>query len=135
MPASRRPSTPRMADLLAESIVERARFKKRGKNGKVGPPVQDALVERDFSAEAPNQLWISDITEHRTSEGDNATMESFFDLQQKTCSFSGAGTPESSSGSRFSPGSKHLRTLEARRGRLDPDRIRSHHGDPGRSAA
>src|SRR4051812_48750912 len=42
--------------------------KKRGKNGKPGPPVHDDLVERDFTAIAPNQLWLSDITEHRTGE-------------------------------------------------------------------
>jgi transposase InsO family protein len=43
--------------------------RKRGKNGKVGPAVHDDLVDRDFTAEAPNQLWLSDITEHRTGEG------------------------------------------------------------------
>ena len=44
--------------------------KKRGKNGKKpGPPVHDDLVERDFTAAAPNQLWLTDITEHRTKEG------------------------------------------------------------------
>jgi hypothetical protein len=43
--------------------------KKRGKNGKAGPPVHDDLVERDFTADAPNQLWLTDITEHRTGEG------------------------------------------------------------------
>ncbi|QIV79732.1 IS3 family transposase [Mycolicibacterium frederiksbergense] len=43
--------------------------KKRGKNGKVGPPVHDDLVERDFTASGPNQLWLGDITEHRTDEG------------------------------------------------------------------
>jgi putative transposase len=44
--------------------------KKCGRNGKKpGPPVHDDLVERDFSAQAPNQLWLSDITEHRTREG------------------------------------------------------------------
>jgi putative transposase len=43
--------------------------KKRGKNGKVGPPVHDDLVERDFTAGAPNELWLRDITEHRTGEG------------------------------------------------------------------
>jgi len=43
--------------------------RKRGKNGKVGPPVHDDLVERDFTADEPNQLWLSDITEHRTGEG------------------------------------------------------------------
>ena len=43
--------------------------KKRGKNGKSGPPVHDDLVERDFSAQAPNRLWLADITEHTTCEG------------------------------------------------------------------
>jgi len=41
--------------------------KKRGKNGKIGPPVHDDLIERDFTAYEPNQLWLSDITEHRTA--------------------------------------------------------------------
>jgi putative transposase len=43
--------------------------KKRGKNGKVGPPVHDDLVTRDFTAEDPNTLWLADITEHPTREG------------------------------------------------------------------
>jgi transposase InsO family protein len=44
--------------------------KKRGKNGKKpGPPVHDDLVRRNFTAEMPNQLWLADITEHRTGEG------------------------------------------------------------------
>lgn len=44
--------------------------KKRGKNGKKpGPPVHDDLVQRDFTAEAPNRLWLADITEHPTGEG------------------------------------------------------------------
>ena len=43
--------------------------RRRGKNGKVGPPVHDDLVDRDFTAEAPNQLWLADITEHPTGEG------------------------------------------------------------------
>jgi len=43
--------------------------KKRGKNGKTGPPVHDDLVERVFAADEPNQLWLADITEHSTKEG------------------------------------------------------------------
>jgi transposase InsO family protein len=43
--------------------------KKRGKNGKTGPPVHDDRVNRDFTAEAPNMVWLADITEHRTGEG------------------------------------------------------------------
>jgi transposase InsO family protein len=42
---------------------------KRGKSGKPGPPVHDDLVNRDFTAEAANELWLTDITEHRTGEG------------------------------------------------------------------
>jgi len=38
--------------------------KKRAKNGKPGPPVHDDRVERDFTADGPNTLWLSDITEH-----------------------------------------------------------------------
>jgi putative transposase len=42
--------------------------KRRGKNGKKpGPPVHDDLVRRDFTADAPNRLWLADITEHKTS--------------------------------------------------------------------
>ena len=53
--------------------------KKRGKNGKKpGPAVHDDLCvvidehgrERHrFVASRPNQLWLTDITEHKTSEG------------------------------------------------------------------
>jgi len=51
--------------------------KKRGRNGKKpGPAVHDDLctvtdengrVRHEFSAERPNQLWLTDITEHRTT--------------------------------------------------------------------
>ena len=44
--------------------------KKRGGNGKKpGPPAHDDLVERKFTAAKPNQLWLTDITEHWTAEG------------------------------------------------------------------
>jgi transposase InsO family protein len=44
--------------------------KQRGKNGKKpGPPAHDDLVNRNFTAQAPNRLWLTDITEHRTDEG------------------------------------------------------------------
>ena len=42
---------------------------KRGKGTKVGPPVHDDLVRRVFTADAPNRLWLADITEHQTGEG------------------------------------------------------------------
>jgi len=42
---------------------------KRGKGRRPGPPVHDDLVERHFTATAPNRLWLTDITEHRTDQG------------------------------------------------------------------
>ncbi|WP_253705481.1 IS3 family transposase [Brachybacterium sp. P6-10-X1] len=44
--------------------------KKRAKNGKrPGPPVHDDLVQRDFTSDDVNELWLTDITEHPTDEG------------------------------------------------------------------
>ncbi len=44
--------------------------KKRAKNGKrPGTPVHDDLVQRDFTADDVNELWLTDITEHWTDEG------------------------------------------------------------------
>jgi transposase InsO family protein len=42
---------------------------RRGKASRPGTPAHDDLVRRDFTATAPNQLWLTDITEHRTDEG------------------------------------------------------------------
>ena len=47
-----------------------ASFVKKSRSGKKpGPPVHDELVKREFSAEAIDQIWFTDITEHRTAEG------------------------------------------------------------------
>ncbi|MDG3011498.1 IS3 family transposase [Rhodococcus sp. D2-41] len=43
--------------------------KKPGRNRRSGPPVHDDLVARSFTADGPNMLWLTDITEHRTDEG------------------------------------------------------------------
>ncbi len=65
-----------MSDRTAWKIVSQngwwsAFGKKRGRGSgkKAGPPVHDDLVGRDFTATGPNQLWLTDITEHRTAEG------------------------------------------------------------------
>lgn len=39
------------------------------KGSKPGTPAHDDLVRRDFTARAPNELWLSDLTEHWTREG------------------------------------------------------------------
>jgi putative transposase len=43
--------------------------RKRGLSRKAGPPVHDDLVLKDFTAQGPNEKWLTDITEHPTSEG------------------------------------------------------------------
>ena len=73
-----------MAERTAWRICSQAGWwsshgRKRGKNGKKpGPPVHDdlcAVVDKHgvtrhvFKAEGPNELWLADITEHRTGEG------------------------------------------------------------------
>ena len=34
-----------------------------------GPAVHDDLVQRNFTAPAPDRVWLTDITEHRTEQG------------------------------------------------------------------
>ena len=73
-----------MADRTAWAIASGNRWwsvfgKKRGRHGKKpGPPVHDDLcavtdpagrIRHTFTAVGPNQLWLTDITEHRTGEG------------------------------------------------------------------
>jgi transposase InsO family protein len=50
-------------------IVSLAQRRRRGKGRKVGPPVFDDHVQRIFAADAPNRVWLTDITEHPTGEG------------------------------------------------------------------
>jgi putative transposase len=53
----------------AENRIWSVFGKKRGKGGRPGPPVFDDHVQRDFTATALNELWLTDITEHHTGEG------------------------------------------------------------------
>ena len=64
-----------MADRTAWRIASRNGWwssfgkRSRGKGKKAGPAVHDDLVGRDFTADALNRLWLTDITEHWTGEG------------------------------------------------------------------
>jgi transposase InsO family protein len=65
------------------TVCERTVWKRCSENGwwsvfgkrktrqrtKPGVPAHDDLVRREFNADAPNRLWLADITEHRTDEG------------------------------------------------------------------
>ena len=47
--------------LCSQQGVYSTHSRKRGKAKRPAPPVHDDLVERHFTAEAPNQLWLTDI--------------------------------------------------------------------------
>ncbi|MBY6540097.1 IS3 family transposase [Rhodococcus sp. BP-349] len=59
----------RVARLCSQERIWSVFSKKRGLTRKAGPPVHDDLVDRRFSATAADELWLTDITEHRTDEG------------------------------------------------------------------
>ena len=59
----------RVARLRSQERIWSVFSKKRGLNRKAGPPVHDDLVDRQFTAQAADELWLTDITEHRADEG------------------------------------------------------------------
>src|SRR5215207_1732431 len=59
----------RVSRLCSAHRIWSVHAKRRGLGRKPGPPVHDDLVERVFTAAAPNRLWLTDITEHPTAEG------------------------------------------------------------------
>jgi putative transposase len=56
-------------DLLAEPLVVGVRQEEDPISEDARTAVHDDLVCRDFTADAPNELWLGDITEHGTKEG------------------------------------------------------------------
>jgi transposase InsO family protein len=59
----------RVSRLCSQQRIYSVHAIKRGQARRPGPPVHDDLVARDFSAQAPNELWLTDITEHPTEQG------------------------------------------------------------------
>ena len=64
-----RASRNRVNRLCTQQRLWSAQARKRGRSRRPGPPVHDDLVQREFTAAAPNRLWLTDITEHPTAEG------------------------------------------------------------------
>lgn len=67
----------RVWGLCARVGIASAHSRRRGRSARPGPPVHDDLLERDFPPQAggaptaagPNQVWLTAITEHPTSQG------------------------------------------------------------------
>jgi putative transposase len=57
----------RVARLCSMQRIWSVFAKRRGLHRRSGPPVHDDLVRRQFHAPAPDQVWLTDITEHPTA--------------------------------------------------------------------
>jgi putative transposase len=55
--------------LCSQARIVSTHSRRRGHAKRPGPPVHDDLVQRVFTTDAPNKLWLTDITEHHTDEG------------------------------------------------------------------
>ncbi|BDZ62028.1 hypothetical protein GCM10025873_18190 [Demequina sediminis] len=55
--------------LCKEAGIIAAVHRRRGTGKTAGPPVHDDHVRRVFTADAPDRVWLTDITEHPTGEG------------------------------------------------------------------
>jgi transposase InsO family protein len=62
-------SEPRMWKLCNSQGIWSSTAKKKPKTKRPLPPAHDDLVKRAFTAEHPNELWLTDITEHPTNDG------------------------------------------------------------------
>lgn len=58
----------RVERLMRDAGLQGA-FRRRGRRNLVNYATQEDLVNRAFTADAPDRLWVSDITEHPTEEG------------------------------------------------------------------
>ncbi len=58
-----------MARLCTQNKIWSVFAKKRGLTRRAEPPVHDDLIREQFTADGPNRLWLTDITEHPTAEG------------------------------------------------------------------
>jgi transposase InsO family protein len=59
----------RVARLCSMQNIWSVFGKKRGLTRRAGPPVHDDLVQKKFTADTANRVWLTDITEHPTAQG------------------------------------------------------------------
>jgi putative transposase len=63
------PEKNKVARLCSQERIWSIFAKKRGLTRRSGPPVHDDLIDRQFRADRRDEVWLTDITEHRTDEG------------------------------------------------------------------
>lgn len=76
----------RVADHLHQRLVQRVREAQTQQRTPTGPPVHDDLcavvdegrrVRHVFATDVQNELWLIDITEHKTAEGKSGAPPDF----------------------------------------------------------
>lgn len=73
---------------LMQAEQLRARARKRFKNttnSDHAEPIAPNLLERNFEADAPNQRWVGDTTEMRTTSGAKFYLAAIIDLYSRFC--------------------------------------------------
>jgi putative transposase len=55
----------RVARLMRQAGLQ-GLYRRRYRRGPTGPAIEDDLVNRRFAVDAPDRLWLTDITEHPT---------------------------------------------------------------------
>ncbi len=58
----------RVARLMRQAGLQ-GLYRRRRRSGPARPATEEDLVNRRFTVEAPDRLWVTDITEHPTGEG------------------------------------------------------------------
>lgn len=58
----------RVERLMREAGIQGI-YRRRGRRNPVNEPTEEDLVQRAFDVEAPDRLWVTDITEHPTADG------------------------------------------------------------------
>ncbi|MGH8930063.1 MAG: DDE-type integrase/transposase/recombinase, partial [Egibacteraceae bacterium] len=58
----------RVARLMRKAGLQ-GLYRRRARRDPTGPATEDDLAHRQFTVDAPDRLWLTDITEHPTNEG------------------------------------------------------------------
>ena len=77
----------RVARLCSQQGIFSVLTPRRGTGRRPGPAVHDDLLERNFTAAGPNEVWLTDITEHPPAKAN------FICAPSKTFSGASSGTP------------------------------------------